>query len=288
MKPAIFEYHRAYSVDEAVELLVELGEDAKIIAGGQSLAPMMNFRLARPSALVDVNPIPRLDHVVRDQDTLRVGALTRHRALETTSDPGVHAGFGVLPRAARWIGHYPIRCRGTVGGSIAHSDPTAEWCLLASLYDASVVLQGPSGRREMPVTDWFTGYLTTSGAPDEMLVETRFTRPRGHGALTEYARRKGDFAIAAVGVAFDVIDGRLADVGIVLGGVGKKPVRAAEAEALLEGAHARPESWAKAARSASAEVGPASGLNGEADYRRKLVETLTTRAFNEAMALGPT
>lgn len=282
----MFEYHRAYTVDEAVELLGELGEDAKIIAGGLSLAPMMNFRLARPTALVDVNPIPGLDQVVRDQDTLRVGALTRHRAIETTRDPGVHAGFGVLPRAARWIGHYPIRCRGTVGGSIAHSDPSAEWCLLASLYDATVVLQGPSGRREVPVADWFTGFLTTSGEPDEMLVETRFTRPRGYGALTEYARRKGDFAIAAVGVAFDVVDGRLSDVGIVLGGVGNEPVRATEAEELLEGAEARPESWAEAARATAAGVDPPADLNGDATYRRRLVETLTSRAFDEAMALG--
>lgn len=282
----MFEYHRAYTVDEAVELLGELGEDAKIIAGGLSLAPMMNFRLARPEALVDVNPIPGLDQVVRDQDTLRVGALTRHRAIETTRDPGVHAGFGVLPRAARWIGHYPIRCRGTVGGSIAHSDPSAEWCLLASLYDATVVLQGPSGRREVPVADWFTGFLTTSGEPDEMLVETRFTRPRGYGALTEYARRKGDFAIAAVGVAFDVVDGRLSDVGIVLGGVGNEPVRATEAEEMLEGAEARPESWAEAARHAAAGVDPPADLNGDATYRRRLAETLTSRAFDEAMALG--
>lgn len=288
MKPATFEYHRAYSVDEAAALLAELGEDAKIIAGGQSLVPMMNFRLARPSALVDVNPIRELDHVVRDKDILRVGALTRHRALETTRDPGVHAGFGVLPRAAHWIGHYPIRCRGTVGGSIAHSDPTAEWCLLASLYDASVVLQGPVGRREVPVTDWFTGYLTTSGEPDEMLVETRFSRPRGRGALTEYARRKGDFAIAAVGVAFDVVEGRLSDVGIVLGGVGNVPVRAVEAEEMLEGAEARPECWIQAARSAAAGVDPASDLNGDAAYRRGLVETLIKRAFDEAMALGAT
>lgn len=286
MKPAAFEYHRAYTVDEAVELLVELGEDAKIIAGGLSLAPMMNFRLARPEALVDVNPIPGLDQVVREQDTLRVGALTRHRAIETTRDPRVHAGFGVLPRAARWIGHYPIRCRGTVGGSIAHSDPSAEWCLLASLYDASVVLRGPSGQREVPVTDWFTGFLTTSGAPDEMLVETRFTRPRPYGALTEYARRKGDFAIAAAGVAFDVVDGRLSDVGIVLGGVGNEPVRAVEAEELLEGAEARPERWAEAARAAAAGVDPPTDLNGDATYRRQLVETLTRRAFDEAMALG--
>lgn len=218
MKPAPFEYHRAYDVAEVVELLGELGDDAKIIAGGQSLAPMMNFRLARPSALVDVNPVVGLDYIRREGDLLRIGAMTRHRDVEVSDDPGVHDGFGVLPRAARWIGHYPIRCRGTVGGSIAHSDPTAEWCLLALLHDGSVVVQGPGGRRTIPVTEWFTGFLTTSGEYDEMVVETQFARPRAYGALTEYARRRGDFAISAVGVAFDKIDDRLTDVSVVLGG----------------------------------------------------------------------
>lgn len=293
MKPAPFAYHRAYTVDEAVALLTELGDDAKIIAGGQSLAPMMNFRLARPSALVDVNPIDRLDHVVREGDTLRIGALTRHRAVETSRDAGVHDGFGVLSRAARWIGHYPIRCRGTVGGSLSHSDPTAEWCLLASLYDARMVVQGPSGTREVEASEWFTGFLTTSGEPDEMLVEARFHRPRAHGALTEFARRKGDFAIAAVGVAFDVVDDRLSDVSVVLGGVDSVPHRAVEAEALLEGAPARrgaeesvDDTWVQAARSAAAGIEPPSDLNGDAAYRRRLVETLTVRAVEEALETG--
>lgn len=287
MKPAPFEYHRAYTVDEVVELLSELGDEAKIIAGGQSLAPMMNFRLARPAALVDVNPIGALDYVVRDADVLRIGALTRHRTVETTRDPGVRDGFGVLPRAARWIGHYPIRCRGTVGGSMAHSDPTAEWCLLASLYDAVVVLQGPAGRRTVPVAEWFTGFLTTSASYDEMVVETGFRRPRTHGALTEYARRKGDFAIAAAAVAFDVADGRMVDVSVVLGGVAGQAVRASEAEAMLEGVSSQAgPTWREAARAAAAGVDPPSDLNGDATYRRHLIETLVERALDEAMTVG--
>jgi carbon-monoxide dehydrogenase medium subunit len=286
VKPAPFEYHRAWTATEVVQLLTELGEDAKVIAGGQSLAPMMNFRLARPSALVDINTVADLDHIAREGDELRIGALTRHRAVETSRDPGVTDGFALLPRAARWIGHYPIRCRGTVGGSIAHSDPTAEWCLLARLYDATVVVLGPDGTRSVPAEDWFTGFLTTAGAYNEMVVETRFARPRTHGALTEYARRRGDFAIAAVGVAFDVVDDRFADVGIVLGGVASEPLRATEAEAMLEGAPARPESWDAAARSAAAAINPPSDLNGDASYRRRLVDTLTRRAFAEALETG--
>lgn len=286
MKPAPFEYHRAYTVGEVVELLTELGDDAKIIAGGQSLAPMMNFRLARPSALVDVNPIAGLDHIRREGDVLRVGAMTRHRDVETSRDPGVHEGFGVLPRAARWIGHYPIRCRGTVGGSMAHSDPTAEWCLLALLHDASVVVEGPRGRRTVPVADWFTGFLTTVADHDEMVVETRFSRPRTHGALTEYARRRGDFAISAVAVAFDTVEDRLVDVSVVLGGVAGTPVRATEAEAMLEGSPVASQGWTEASRNAAASVSPPSDLNGDADYRRQLVETLMQRAFAEALAEG--
>jgi aerobic carbon-monoxide dehydrogenase medium subunit len=286
VKPAPFEYHRAYTPDEVVELLTELGDEAKILAGGQSLAPMMNFRLARPTALVDINPIRGLDHIERDGDELCIGALTRHRAVETSRAPEVLDGFALLPRAARWIGHFPIRSRGTLGGSIAHSDPTAEWCLLARLYDATIVVQGPDGRRSVPHEEWFTGFLTTSAAWNEMVVETRFARPRRYGALTEYARRRGDFAIAACAVAFDVVDGSCRDVGVVLGGVASEPLRVPAAEAVADGAAADTETWREVARVAAEAIDPPSDLNGDADYRRDLVRTLTERAFAEALETG--
>jgi carbon-monoxide dehydrogenase medium subunit len=286
VKPASFEYHRAYTPEEVVQMLSELGEDAKILAGGQSLAPMMNFRLARPSALIDVNTVPGLDYIRREGDQLCVGALTRHRALETSTSDDVLHGFAQFPRAARWIGHYPIRSRGTVGGSIAHSDPTAEWCLLARLYDAQVVVLGPAGRRTITGEDWFTGFLTTSGEPNEMVVETRFGRPRQYGALTEYARRRGDFAIAAAAVAFDVVDGKCRDVGVVLGGVANEPMRLPETEAIVEGAAPEESIWSEAARSAAAAIRPTSDPNGDDRYRRHLVETLTRRAFVEALETG--
>lgn len=282
VKPAPFEYHRAYTADEVVQLLTELGDDAKILAGGLSLAPMMNFRLARPSALIDVNRVSGLDYVRRDGDTLAVGALTRHRALETGAEHAVRDGFGVLPRAARWIGHYPIRTRGTVGGSIAHADPTAEWCLLARLFDAEIVLLGPNGTRSVSAGDWFTGFLTTTAEPDELLTEVRFGRPRPYAALTEYARRRGDFAIASAAVAFDVVDGRCADVGVVLGGVATEPVRVPEAEQAAEGAPATEQTWAETAGRAAAAIDPSADVHGDADYRRHLVDTLTRRAFAEA------
>ena len=286
MKPTPFEYHRAYTPEETVATLTELGEDAKILAGGQSLAPMMNFRLARPTALVDVNPIRGLDYIRRTGDELAVGALTRHRSMELCMDPGVLDGFSVLPRAARWIGHYPIRSRGTVGGSIAHADPTAEWCLLARLYDADVVLLGPDGRRREPSAGWFTGFLSTTAASNEMVVEIRFTRPRAYGALTEYARRRGDFAVAAVAVAFDILEGRCRNVSIALGGVASTTLRATEAEGLAEGATATDQTWREVARAAAAGIDPPADLNGDAHYRRRLVQTLTERAFAEALAAG--
>jgi aerobic carbon-monoxide dehydrogenase medium subunit len=287
VKPAPFEYHRAYTPEEVVELLTELGDEAKILAGGQSLTPMMNFRLARPTALVDVNGIRGLDGIDREDDELCVGALTRHRAVETSRDPQVLDGFAVLPRAARWIGHFPIRSRGTVGGSIAHSDPTAEWCLLARLYDATVVVLGPDGRRRVPSEEWFTGFLTTSGAWNEMVVETRFARPRRYGALTEYARRRGDFAIAAAAVAFDVVDGTCRDVSVVLGGVAGRPWKVPDAEAVAEGAPVGEETWQEVARVAAEGIDPPSDLNGDSAYRRDLVRALTRRAFVEAVETGP-
>jgi carbon-monoxide dehydrogenase medium subunit len=179
VKPAPFAYHRAHSVAEAVALLAELGDEAKILAGGLSLVPMMNFRLARPTALVDVTRIEGLSYLKTDpQDGLRIGALTTHRAVETSRDPDVMAGFGVLPRSARWIGHYPIRSRGTFGGSIAHADPASEWCLLAMLLGAQVVLAGPQRQRTIPAAEFFEGYYSTAAGSDEMITELWFPRPR--------------------------------------------------------------------------------------------------------------
>jgi carbon-monoxide dehydrogenase medium subunit len=152
VKPAPFAYHRARSVDEAVALLAELGDEAKILAGGLSLVPMMNFRLARPSALIDVTRITGLSYLRADGDGLRIGALTTHRTVETSRDPAVTGGFGVLPRSAHWIGHYPIRSRGTFGGSIAHADPASEWCLLAVLLDAQVILIHRRSMHVFPLT----------------------------------------------------------------------------------------------------------------------------------------
>lgn len=283
MKPASFAYHRATSVEEVVALLAELGEDARIVAGGQSLVPLMAFRLARPSALVDVNRISELAYVRRDGPALAIGALTRHRAVEVLREPALVEGFDILPRAARLIGHLPIRIRGTFGGSIAHADPTAEWCLLARLLDAEIVATGPGGARTIPAAEFFRGLFTTALGPDEVLVEVRFPAPSPGAAIHEFARRRGDFAIAAAAAAVEVDGGRCRGVRVALGGVGDVPVRVPEAEAMLAGTEPSPEAFAEAGRVAARSVDPPSDIHASREYRRELAAVLVRRALSEAV-----
>jgi carbon-monoxide dehydrogenase medium subunit len=280
VKPAPFAYHRAHSVGEAVALLAELGDEAKILAGGLSLVPMMNFRLARPSALVDVTRIVGLSYLRADGDGLRIGALTTHRTVETSRDPAVISSFGVLPRSARWIGHYPIRSRGTFGGSIAHADPASEWCLLAVLLDAVVVLTGPGGRRDVPAAEFFQGYYTTVASPDEMITELWFPRPEPHAVLTEFAPRQGDFAVVAAAVALDVRGGVCRSGRVVLGGVGPQPVQVEPG--VLAGQPAVPETWQAMGEHAAAAIEPTDDTHGSSEYRRRLTATLVPRALAEA------
>jgi aerobic carbon-monoxide dehydrogenase medium subunit len=283
VKPAAFDYHRVDRVEDALDRLAELGEDAKVLAGGQSLVAMMNFRLVRPPALVDITRIPDLDYVARDGDVLRIGALTSHREIELLRDPDLVGGYELLPWAARWVGHYPIRARGTFGGSVAHADPAAEWCLLALLLDATIVATGPEGEREIPAADFFLGFFTTALEPGELLTEVRFPRPRQRAALHEFARRHGDFAIVAVAVAVDVDGDKLADVRVVIGGVDEVPLRIEAAEQALEGAAPGAEAFAEAGRAAAAAVDPSSDVHGSARYRKDLTDVLVRRALAEAV-----
>jgi aerobic carbon-monoxide dehydrogenase medium subunit len=280
VKPAPFAYHRAHSVGEAVALLAELGDEAKILAGGLSLVPMMNFRLARPSALIDVTRVEGLSYLRADRDGLRIGALTTHRAVETTRDPAVLGGYGVLPRSARWIGHYPIRGRGTFGGSIAHADPASEWCLLAVLLGAQIVLTGPDGHRGVPAAEFFQGYYTTAASPDEMITELWFPRPEPHAVLTEFAPRQGDFAVVAAAVSIDATDGVCRSGRVVLGGVGPQPVQV-EAGALA-GQPAGPGTWQAMGEQAAGQIDPPDDTHGTSEYRRRLTATLVARALAEA------
>lgn len=282
MKPASFEYHRAHDVRGATELLTELGPDAKLLAGGQSLVSMMNFRLARPEALVDLRRVDGLRYLRTDGDALSIGALTTHRAVETST--ALAGSFQVLPRAARWIGHYPIRTQGTIGGSLAHADSTAEWCLLAILLGAEIAVVSTRGRREIAAADFFHGFLTTALEPDEMIVEIRFPRPAPHAALTQFARRRGDFAIVAAAVSLDVADGQCRSGRVALGGVDAVPIRIPAAEAVLADAELGAEAFTACAEAAAATIDPGEDAHGSAEYRRGLTRTLVVRACQEAMA----
>lgn len=282
MKPARFEYIRASNLQEAVEFLVSRGEDAKVLAGGQSLVAMMNMRLARPTALVDINGLPGLSYIIEDEDALKIGTLTRHQQIERY--PGDLGGLTVLARSAALVGHLPIRTRGTFGGSIAHGDSVAEWCVLAVLLDAEMVAVGVGGSRVIPASSFFRGLFSTALEPAEILVEVRFPRRVHRAALCEFARRKGDFAVVAAAVAYDLAAGRISRPSVALGGVGDRPVRIHRAAATLEGEIPSVALFAEAAKAAAATIEPPTDLHGSSDYRRDLAAALIERALAEAQA----
>ncbi len=270
-------------MEQASEQLTELGDDAKLLAGGQSLVPMMNFRLVRPSALVDITGIPDLRYIEpHDSEGLKIGALTPHRWVEEMEDPDLLGGFSVLKRGARWVGHYPIRTLGTFGGSIAHADPSAEWCMLAMLLDAEIVVAGSGGERVIPASDFFHGFFMTALEPNEMIVEVHFPEPAPHAAMQEFARRAGDYAIVSAAAALDVSDRKCRSARVVLGGVADVPLRVSEAERVLEGADISREAFEEAGWEAAKVIDPPSDIQGTADYRRDLSAVLIRRALTEA------
>ncbi|UKD56595.1 FAD binding domain-containing protein [Amycolatopsis sp. FU40] len=290
MKPAAFAYHRAHDVADAVGLLSDLagqGREPKAIAGGQSLMPMMSFRLARPSDLVDLGrlrDLPGMTDIVQAGPTLRIGAMTTHRQVELAQ---LGPGFAVLAEAMRYVGHLPIRSRGTVGGSLVHGDATAEWCMLALLLDAVIVAEGPNGRREIPAGEMFYGFYATAVEADEVVTEVRFTRAAPKAALTEFSRRAGDFATVAAAVTLEPrADGSLAGGRVVLGGVAPAPLRVPEAEEVLAGGEPGPELFAACGRAAAEAIDPRSDAQGSADYRRALTRTLVARSLGQAWERG--
>jgi aerobic carbon-monoxide dehydrogenase medium subunit len=283
MKPPRFDYHAPHSVDDAVALLAHYGGDAKVLAGGQSLMPMLNFRLTRPAALVDVNRIPALAYVREDNGTVALGAMTRQRTIEFS--PVVAARLPLLTEATRWVGHLPIRSRGTIGGSIAHADPSAEYPAVLTALDGEVVVQGPKGRRTLRAGDLFETYLTTRLAPEELLIEVRLpAMPAEAGyAFEEFARRHGDFAI--VGIAAMVVrDGtRCRTARLASAGAGPVPVRLRAAEEILERDGLGEGALQAAAARASELVEPDSDVHASAEYRRHLAGVLTLRALKRAI-----
>lgn len=280
MKPAPFAYAAAGTLDEAVELLTDAGEEAKLLAGGQSLLPLLAFRLARPSHIIDIGAVEGLDSIDEHPGGLRVGALVRHATLEQADLGG---RWNALREAASLIGHLPIRVRGTFGGSLAHADPAGELGVVVAALDAAIVLKSTRGLRTVPAGEFFLAPLTTAAAADEMVVEARFPAP-GVGfrsAFEEFSPRAGDFAYASVAAGCRLEHDRSAhDVRIALGSVGPTPVRARQAEQALSGSTLNDAAIAECARLAAGACDPAAGdWHADGTYRRALVAHLVQRAL---------
>jgi CO/xanthine dehydrogenase FAD-binding subunit len=283
MKPAQFEYLAPKTIDEAVAMLHEHAEDdGKVLAGGQSLVPLMNFRLARPRWLVDINGIEPLDYIREEGDWLAIGAITRERAIEKSGL--VAEQCPLLSEVSKWIGHVTIRNRGTVGGCIAHNDPTGEYPLAAVLLGAEVTVQGPNGVRTIPIQDFFITYLTTALEPNEIVTEVRFPKmPKSMGwAFQEFARRHGDFAIVETGALLTMDGDTVRDARIAIGGAGPVAFRATEGEDVLRGQKLTDEVIEQAAEKAGDMTEPESDIHGSAEYRTHLAKVLTRRALKEA------
>ena len=283
MKPPPFEYLVADSVEAAVAALAQAGGDAKIIAGGQSLVPMLNFRLLRPSILVDINRIPDLAYVREDGDVIRIGALTRHHQLETS--PVIAAHFPVLTEAMTHVAHLAIRNRGTIGGSLSHADPAAELPMMALLLDAELRIVSAAGARTVAARDFFLDALSVDLAEDEIVTEIvvrKLPSDTGWG-FAEVARRSGDFALAAVAVTLTLSEGTIAQACIAMTGVAPTARRVTEAETLLIGQRlgdgVGDDDVIDAVRAAAE---PPSDLHASADYRRHLVGVLAGRALAAA------
>jgi CO/xanthine dehydrogenase FAD-binding subunit len=282
MKPPAFDYIAADSIAMAVAALAAAGDDAKIIAGGQSLVPMLNFRMLRPSILVDINRIAGLDVIEETSGAIRIGALTRHYQLETS--PLIARHLPVLSCAMTHVAHLAIRNRGTIGGSLAHGDPAAELPMMALLLDAELRVASSSGERTVAARDFFLGALTVDLAPGEILtgiVLPKLPSRTGWG-FEEVARRHGDFALAAVAATLTVPGGAIEQARIALTGVGPTALRATEAEGLLIGHALEPDLTHRVIEAVRATIEPETDLHASSDYRRHLAGVLTGRALAAA------
>jgi len=278
VKPAAFEYRRAQSVDEALALLREHGDDAKVLAGGQSLVPLLNMRLARPAVLVDVNAVPGLDRIEAN-GAVRIGTLVRQRALETS--PVTAARLPLVAEALPYVGHLVTRNRGTVGGSIAHADAAAELPLCLAVLEGAVVVEGPGGRRDLPAGDFFVTHFTTRLAPDELVVETVWpSHGAGWGfAFEELAQRRGDYAISMAAAAVRVDDGRVAEARVGIGSVVDRPTLLSVE---LAGEELTPAVARDAAASALETLDPSGSVHASPAYQRHVTRALVERALLRA------
>lgn len=283
MIPAPFEYSSPTSLSEAIALLQQHGADAKILAGGQSLIPLMKLRMAAPKHLIDINRIADLSYIREENGTLCIGALTREADVDASEL--VRTRYPIVHDTAAVIGDPLVRNMATVGGNLAHADPANDHPATMLALGAEVVAQGPKGKRTIALSDFFTGVFTTSLEPDEILVEIRIpTPPAGSGgAYFKVERKVGDFASAAVAAQVTLSGGNCTKVGIGLTNVGATPIKASRAEKALEGKPATDANIDEAARIAAEEAEPSDDLRGSADYKRSLVRVLTARALRKAI-----
>jgi carbon-monoxide dehydrogenase medium subunit len=281
MIPAAFDYVAPETLSEAIDALSSGGDDAKLLAGGQSLLPLMKLRFAVPELLVDLRRVAGLVGVERENGTVRIGAMTTHRRLERSPE------LGLLSRAAGAIADPQVRNRGTIGGSLAHGDRAADLPAVVLAYEGTVTAQGPSGQREMPVSDLFLDYLTTSLGPDEVLTEVRVPALDDHGfGFQKFNRRSEDWALVGACALVQARDGTCSDVRVALTHMASTPIRATATEEALRGQPLDADRIAAAAEQAAEGTDPPTDLNADADYKRHLARVLTRRALTEAAAMA--
>jgi aerobic carbon-monoxide dehydrogenase medium subunit len=276
------EYEAPETVTEAVDLLTEQQDEASVLAGGQSLIPLLALRLARPAVLIDINDIDELSGVSAADGWTVIGATTREYMAEESEL--VAGTVPLLAAALPFIGHEAIRSRGTIGGSLAHSDPAGELPAVARALDAELVVRSQSGERVVPAAEWFEGYFMTARQPDELLVRVRFptVKPGTGVSFLEVARRHGDFAIVGLATSLTLSGGAITDARLALAGLSDVPVRASAAEDLLVGERPSAELFDAAARRVAADVDPPADLNGSSEYRKTIAATLVRRGLQAA------
>ena len=284
MKPAAFDYIAPNSLEAAVEAIAAANGDGKLLAGGQSLMPLLNFRMTRPTVVVDLMHIPGMSFIELRGNAVAIGAMTRHADLEFSDL--VAGKLPVMAAAMRHVAHLAIRNKGTIGGSLSHADPAAELPMLAVFYGATIKVQGSNGRREIAAEDFFVSALANCLDPDEIVFEIDFPVLASHAgwAFEEVARRFGDFALACIAVSFEVLDDRIAEARVAVMGVADTPRRLREAEQALKGARRRPEAAAKFAEVVRSCLSPSSDIHVSAEYRKNLIGALAERAFTTAWA----
>lgn len=286
MYPSRFEYSAPETLEETFSLLQQHGDDAKLLAGGQSLIPMMKTRFAAPAVIVDISRLPGLDFVKEDKNILRIGALALHN--ELAGSELLQNSYPVLATAAPLIADPLVRNLGTIGGSLAHADPAGDWGSVMLALGAELVARNTSGERVIPIADFFKGTFTTALQPTEVLTEIRIPRPKGSagGTYLKLERKVGDFATVAVAVQLELDGGKISRAGIALTAVGPQNLKAAAAESALTGAEPTAEAFDEAARLAADVAQPASDVRGSAEYKREVVRIYVRRGLDRALEIA--